>query len=455
MSKTVERLTVGMHTRMMVVLIKEGELESVVSKELSAEAHNPDKWEHVLRWNYPTKTRIHEADMIINARKVLKAVDDNLAGSSRRSSKKYADSLPRVFDHLKIDDRDKLSRAFLEPNNYGERVLRFIISERLEPITSLTDLEEFKTAFRDIFHVIHYLAISKDGIKHRDISISNLMCRRLGDGSVQGILNDWDVASTSHTESDSEHTNMRTGTMPFMSIDLHRKLPPVNIERFEYESLFYVLYWICLSYSYGKLLPEEKRHSAFKRWLRWNSNDHDDVRSAKVDLLNDETIFEDVDKFPAIIFLFPTAGYELVISLLTATVKNLILLSSRLSFSAISKSLTDLTLLHNDGPRKYGFHGLSYSFTLRKVAAFLKKPDDKTSIIVMHLGSGASVCAIKDGRSIDTSMGLTPLDGLSGATRSGHFDSSLTFHYTSEASRLSRSAAATVEITDAEEILNT
>ena len=147
--------------------------------------------------------------------------------------------------------------------------------------------------------MIHYLAISKDVIIHGDINISNLLCRRLEDGSVQGVLNDWDVASTSHTESDSEHTNMRTGTMPFMSIDLHEDPPPIHIERFEYESLFYVLYWICLSYSYGKLLPEEKRHSAFKRWLRWNSNDHDDVRSAKVDLLNDETIFEDADKFPA------------------------------------------------------------------------------------------------------------------------------------------------------------
>lgn len=73
----------------------------------------------------------------------------------------------------------------------------------------------------------------------------------------------------------------------------------------------------------------------------------------------------------------------------------------------------------------------------------------------MHLGSGASVCAIKDGRSIDTPMGLTPLDGLSGATRSGHVDPSLIFHYTSEASHLSSSAAGTVEITDAEEILDT
>ncbi|PAV20028.1 other 1 kinase [Pyrrhoderma noxium] len=242
--------------------------------------------------------RRSKRDYVLKQR-VLKAIDDSLAGSTHGGGKKYADSLPRVFDHLEIDDRDKLFRAFLEPNNYGERVLRFIVSERLEPITSLTDLEEFKTAFRDIFHVIHYLAVSEDGIKHRDISISNLMYRRLEDGSVQGVLNDWDVASTSRMEFESDHMNMRTGTMPFMSIDLHQKLPPVHMERFEYESLFYVLYWICLSYSNGKLLPEEKRHSAFKRWPRWNSNDHEGVHSAKVGLLNDIMIFEDVNRFPA------------------------------------------------------------------------------------------------------------------------------------------------------------
>ena len=321
MSKTVERLIIGKHTRVMTVLMKkdpQGNLVPVTSEEFSTGTYgDADKWEHVLKWSYPTKNRIYEADVLISARRVLKIVDDDLAGSSRRSSKKYADSLPRVFDHLKIDDRDKLFRAFLEPNNYGERVLRFIISERLEPITSLTDLEEFKTAFSDIFHgmfllsfkqetgetnnysVIHYLAISKDGIKHRDISISNLMCRRLGDGSVQGVLNDWDVASTSHTESDSEHTNMRTGTMPFMSIDLHEDPPTVHIERFEYESLFYVLYWICLSYSDGKLLPEEKRHSTFADWPIWNSDNYKVVLNSKTGLQGNSTIFRDVNEFPA------------------------------------------------------------------------------------------------------------------------------------------------------------
>ena len=72
--------------------------------------------------------------------------------------------------------------------------------------------------------------------------------------------------------------------------------------------------------------------------------------------------------------------------------------------------------------RKYGFHGISYAFITRSVSEFLKKPQDETSIIALHLGSGASACAIKNGKSWDTSMGLTPLAGLPGATRSGSVD---------------------------------
>jgi acetate kinase len=56
-----------------------------------------------------------------------------------------------------------------------------------------------------------------------------------------------------------------------------------------------------------------------------------------------------------------------------------------------------------NGLRKYGFHGISYEFILRSVAQHLGKPAEKTSLIAMHIGSGASICAIKDGKSIDTS----------------------------------------------------
>ncbi|OJJ00445.1 hypothetical protein ASPVEDRAFT_82013 [Aspergillus versicolor CBS 583.65] len=104
--------------------------------------------------------------------------------------------------------------------------------------------------------------------------------------------------------------------------------------------------------------------------------------------------------------------------------------------------------------RKYGFHGISYSFILRSVAGFLDKPVEKSNLIALHAGSGASICAIKDGRSVDTSMGLTPLAGLPGATRSGDIDPSLVFHYTSEAGKLSPASTKEMHISTAEEILN-
>ncbi|KAJ5960430.1 Acetate/Proprionate kinase [Penicillium vulpinum] len=107
-----------------------------------------------------------------------------------------------------------------------------------------------------------------------------------------------------------------------------------------------------------------------------------------------------------------------------------------------------------NGLRKYGFHGISYSFILRSVAQFLDKPIEKTNLIVMHIGSGASICAIKNGESMDTSMGLTPLAGLPGATRSGSIDPSLVFHYTNEAGKLSPASTTEMHISTAEEILN-
>lgn len=63
----------------------------------------------------------------------------------------------------------------------------------------------------------------------------------------------------------------------------------------------------------------------------------------------------------------------------------------------------DQEVARSNGLRKYGFHGISYSFIARSVAEFLGKPPEKTNIIAMHIGSGASVCAIKEGGSIDTS----------------------------------------------------
>ncbi|KAK4131947.1 acetate kinase [Trichocladium antarcticum] len=85
----------------------------------------------------------------------------------------------------------------------------------------------------------------------------------------------------------------------------------------------------------------------------------------------------------------------------------------------------DQEVARNNHLRKYGFHGISYAFITRATAAFLGKNPPDVSIIALHLGSGASACAIRNGKSLDTSMGLTPLAGLPGATRSGSVDPSL------------------------------
>jgi len=104
--------------------------------------------------------------------------------------------------------------------------------------------------------------------------------------------------------------------------------------------------------------------------------------------------------------------------------------------------------------RKYGFHGLSYAFVTKAVAAHLSKPSKELNIIALHLGSGASMCAIKGGRSLDTTMGLTPLSGLPGATRSGDVDPSLIFHFTHDAGKPSPASSKSLHVTEAEMILN-
>jgi acetate kinase len=72
--------------------------------------------------------------------------------------------------------------------------------------------------------------------------------------------------------------------------------------------------------------------------------------------------------------------------------------------------------------RRYGFHGTSQQYVSRRAAAFLGRPIAETNLIVLHLGNGASVTAIEAGRSVETSMGLTPLEGLVMGTRSGDLD---------------------------------
>ena len=78
--------------------------------------------------------------------------------------------------------------------------------------------------------------------------------------------------------------------------------------------------------------------------------------------------------------------------------------------------------------RRYGFHGTSFLYTAKRAAVLLGKDPFKTNLIICHLGNGASVNAVKDGCSFDTSMGITPLEGLIMGTRSGDLDPALPFY---------------------------
>ncbi|MBV8930000.1 MAG: acetate kinase [Mycobacteriaceae bacterium] len=95
--------------------------------------------------------------------------------------------------------------------------------------------------------------------------------------------------------------------------------------------------------------------------------------------------------------------------------------------------------------RRYGFHGTSHQYVSEQAASFLGAPLDSLSQIVLHLGNGASAAAIVGGRPVDTSMGLTPLEGLVMGTRSGDIDAGVLVY-------LSRTANMSVE--DIETMLN-
>ncbi|MCU1561216.1 acetate kinase [Mycetocola sp.] len=88
----------------------------------------------------------------------------------------------------------------------------------------------------------------------------------------------------------------------------------------------------------------------------------------------------------------------------------------------------DTTLAARHRVRKYGFHGTSHKFVSEEAAAFLGRPLGELNQIVLHLGNGASATAVSGGRSVETSMGMTPLEGLVMGTRSGDIDPAVLIH---------------------------
>jgi acetate kinase len=88
----------------------------------------------------------------------------------------------------------------------------------------------------------------------------------------------------------------------------------------------------------------------------------------------------------------------------------------------------DAAVASEYGVRRYGFHGTSYRYVASRAAEVLDRPLDELRLVVLHLGNGASAAAIAGGRSVNTSMGMTPLEGLVMGTRSGDLDPAVLLH---------------------------
>jgi propionate kinase len=78
--------------------------------------------------------------------------------------------------------------------------------------------------------------------------------------------------------------------------------------------------------------------------------------------------------------------------------------------------------LQDYGVRRYGFHGTSHRYVAEQAVSFLGLNGNDAGLVIAHLGNGASICAVQDGKSVDTSMGMTPLEGLIMGSRSGDID---------------------------------
>ncbi|KAJ7212510.1 hypothetical protein GGX14DRAFT_620653 [Mycena pura] len=186
----------------------------------------------VVKWSWVPTSRVREAKIVGDAR----IYHDEDFNSLRPECQKL------LRDHF--------------PQEYEERVLRVIVQAELQPITELQDPGQLAKAFKEIFECYRWLHESDDvKIIHRDISVGNLMFKQIGD-TVYGVLNDFDLAIQLNDERRST-SKQRTGTKPYMAIDLLVPQPPSHLYRHDLESFLYVLVFLTCKIE-GSLLANWK-----------------------------------------------------------------------------------------------------------------------------------------------------------------------------------------------------
>ena len=153
---------------------------------------------------------------------------------------------------------------------------------------------------------------------------------------------------------------------------------------------------------------------------------HGGEKATKSALINDEVkaIIEDSAKFAPLHNPANLMGLKACEELLP-NVPNVAVFDTAFHQTMPAKTYLygiDYKYYEEDGIRKYGFHGTSHNYITNRAAELLEKPLEETNIISAHLGNGSSITAVKEGKSFDTTMGLTPLEGLVMGTRSGDLD---------------------------------
>ena len=190
--------------------------------------------------------------------------------------------VPRLLWHYKFTEPTSEIREALgvsEPKR-GSRVLYILVFPKLQPITDLQGADFFNVLKQCIlctWFVVHtYLFVElvwvaghydlwQAGVHHRDVSPANLMWYRKG-SVLMGVLNDYDLSSLA-TSVQGPQGNQRTGTIPFMAVDLltQRGEEVQHLYRHDLESFMWVLVWVALRYKNGRLLPRKNR--PFDDWV--------------------------------------------------------------------------------------------------------------------------------------------------------------------------------------------
>ncbi|KAK0475735.1 hypothetical protein IW261DRAFT_1595246 [Armillaria novae-zelandiae] len=242
----------------------------------------PDR-DLVVKISWPSIHRDSEKKLMDAA----KAKADEIAGEGKRHW--IVDHLPSILQsqNFRSNDEDPSQRRLVEllskaeyadgkPFIYEEHLLRIPVSERLFPMTDLTDVKDIAQVFYHIFRCHHWLyEIPK--ILHRDMSLNNMMYRKRYDNSEQkfkvlGVLNDFDLSCSSPLK---EATSLqRIGTPPYMAHELLDQSDVSHLYRHDVEAFYYVLLMLCCRHEIvqsaeGKVMKDlshNRKDLPFGRW---------------------------------------------------------------------------------------------------------------------------------------------------------------------------------------------